>query len=169
MSMFDDLEVAVPEVKEKPKKGNRTVTPAAKTDSVNEQLLLVIQNMQAEIEALKAQPQQVVQAPAPVVQDMSVVRALQHQQVQQRFRGFNQHMVSAERKQIRIPQAYKRFFGNYIVSGINGNTVSVPIDGREHEVSMYHYDDILNKMARVDELYARQGSDVIREDRPGTL
>ena len=136
---------------------------------MTEQLLGLIQNLQAEIETLKSQPAQPIVQAAPVVQDMSVVRALQNQQVQQRFRGFNQHMVNADRKMIRIPQAYKRFFGNFIVSGINGNTVSVPIDGREHEVSVYHYDDILNKMARVDELYARQGSDVIREDRPGTI
>lgn len=163
--MFDDLEVALPKDKAK---GKAKSTPAKGVD-MTEQLLGLIQNLQAEIETLKSQPAQPVVQAAPVVQDMSVVRALQNQQVQQRFRGFNQHMVNADRKMIRIPQAYKRFFGNFIVSGINGNTVSVPIDGREHEVSVYHYDDILNKMARVDELYARQGSDVIREDRPGTI
>lgn len=163
--MFDDLEVALPKDKAK---GKAKPAPAKGVD-MTEQLLGLIQNLQAEIETLKSQPAQPVVQAAPVVQDMSVVRALQNQQVQQRFRGFNQHMVNADRKMIRIPQAYKRFFGNFIVSGINGNTVSVPIDGREHEVSVYHYDDILNKMARVDELYARQGSDVIREDRPGTI
>lgn len=167
--MFDNVEVIEDPKPMKSKAKGKAVAPVAADPT--DQLLNLVASLQAEVAALKSQvqtqPVQPVQA--PVVQDMSVVRALQNQQVQQRYRGFNHHMVNAKRTKIRIPQAYRRFFGNYIVSGINGNTVSVPIDGREHEVSEYHYDDILNKMARVDELYARQGSDVIREDSPGTI
>lgn len=164
--MFEELE-PVTEQATKPK-GKGKGKAVEETPDMTEHLLKVVQNLQAELEAMKSQ--QVTQpTPAPVVQDMSVVRALQNQQVQQRFRGFNHHMVNAPRRTLRIPKAYQRFFGNYIVSGINGNTVSVPIDGREHEVSVFHYDDILNKMARVDELYARQGSEVIRQDRQGTI
>lgn len=167
--MFEELE-PVTEQATKPK-GKAKGKAVEETPDMTAHLLNVVQNLQAELESMKAQQaQQVSQpTPAPVVQDMSVVRALQNQQVQQRFRGFNHHMVNAPRRKLRIPKAYQRFFGNYIVSGINGNTVSVPIDGREHEVSVFHYDDILNKMARVDELYARQGSEVIRQDRQGTI
>lgn len=166
--MFDDVEI-VEETKPTKAKGGKG--KAAQPADPTTQLLELVASLQAEVVALKSQVQTQTTQPAlaPVVQDMSVVRALQNQQVQERFRGFNHHMVNAERTVIRIPQAYKRFFGNFMVSGVNGNTVSVPIDGREHEVSIYHYDDILNKMARVDELYARQGSDVIQEDSPGTI
>lgn len=166
--MLGELEPTVQETKGKEKSKSKA-KPKEESLDVNAELLRMVQNLQAELEELKSKKTPATTTPAPVVQDMSVVRALQNKQVQEKFRGFNHAMVKAPRAKIRIPKAYQRFFGNYIVSGINGNTVSVPIDGREHEVSIYHYDDILNKMARVDELYARQGNEVIHQDREGTI
>lgn len=70
------------------------------------------------------------------------------------------------RKRIVIDKIYREYVGDKITATVNGSTVKVPVDGKQHWVHPAHYSAIKNKLSYISSVRDRaaEGPDMFGND-----